>query len=190
MHRTHTDQTGELILQHELFVLDANLVESLPPEGPEIMHALVKSLLTTLGMEKLGSFETYPATDLRAPGFSFIQPITTSHISGHYFEKPGEFPHFHMDIYSCKTFPWIEIIPLLDRSLRLSDWSGNCIVRSVTGERSYCEIRGKGTAVFEEICLNKQALLVAPKSKSFSLLRYLKLSRNYLSRNPLLRRQS
>ena len=155
MSHDNQNTSDELVLHHELFVLDANLLELLGNDGPELIKKMVFDLLKMLGMEKLGSLEIYPAADLRAPGFSFIQPITTSHISGHYFEKPGKHPHLHFDIYSCKIFLWRDVIPLLDGYLHFGNWSANCITRATDTERSCCEVRGKGMAILEETCLSK-----------------------------------
>lgn len=148
---------GNLVLHHGLFILDANLSRALSDDGPKVIKIMVKDILSFLKMKKLGPLQLYQATDLRAPGFSFIQPITTSHFSGHYFEKPGRYPHFHFDVYSCKIFSWRELIPLLDRYLSLRDWSANCIIRSTDTDRSCCEMHGKGQKILEEVCLSKKA---------------------------------
>lgn len=142
-------------LQHELFIFDANLVSHLPRKGfSKVVHGLVRDLLTGLNMKKLGPLEIYEASDLRFPGFSFIQPITTSHISGHYFEKIESSSHIHMDIYSCKPFAWKKIITMLDASLRLADWKANTICRSLDGHRSCSEIIGRGKKIVKVILLN------------------------------------
>ncbi|MDO8648706.1 MAG: S-adenosylmethionine decarboxylase [Candidatus Peregrinibacteria bacterium] len=157
MNHDNQNHSDEVVLHHELFVLDANLRELLPDDGPMTIKKMVTELLEILKMERLGPLELYQATDVRAPGFSFIQPITTSHISGHYFEKPGKHPHLHFDIYSCKIFSWRDVIPLLDRYLCLHTWSANCITRSTDTDRSYCELRGEGREILEEVCLAKTA---------------------------------
>lgn len=142
-------------LSHEIFILDTNLQKLIPSDSKEMIHDFIESLLSNLKMEKLGPLEWYPATDLRAPGFSFIQPITTSHISGHYFDKPGKFPHLHLDIYSCKAFEWKEVIAIVDTFFSMRDWKANCIFRSIEQERSYKEMRGLGKDVLEAFNLTK-----------------------------------
>ncbi|MDO8648745.1 MAG: hypothetical protein Q7R81_03090 [Candidatus Peregrinibacteria bacterium] len=121
-----------LSLQHEHFMIDANLRMPLNEESKysETM-SLVADLLIALGMSELGKLELYSATDLRAPGWSFIQPITTSHISAHYFEKPGLKPHIHMDIYSCMGFDWRKAIEILERHCKIDDWYANFFHRDM-----------------------------------------------------------
>lgn len=120
-----------LVLRHETFILDAELVTALDESNmKKITTNFIKELLDVLGMEELASLGIYPAVDLRAPGWSFIQPITTSHISGHYFEKPGKSPHIHIDIYSCSEVNFIHIISIADKHLKLGKWSANFIIRS------------------------------------------------------------
>jgi len=74
-------------LEHQIFVLDAYLEHPLDCDLQEpITRDFIAEFLQVLGLEHLGPFGIYPAVDDRAPGWSFIQPITTSHISAHYFE--------------------------------------------------------------------------------------------------------
>ena len=136
-----------ILLQHEMFIVDANLKSVLDQSRMnEITNALIDDLLKELGMAKLGKLEIYDATDPRAPGWSFLQPITTSHISGHYFFEPdGSNPNIHMDFYSCCSFDWKMIIPILDRHLGLAKWHGDFLYRrDVLMERTYWEISGDG----------------------------------------------
>ncbi|UPA22838.1 hypothetical protein K8942_01335 [Candidatus Peribacteria bacterium] len=142
--------TEPIVLSHEMMILDAFLKEGLDQSRmDEITNNLINDLLAELGMEKLGRLEIYPAADLRAPGWSFIQPITTSHISGHYFIEPdGNNPNIHMDFYSCKHFSWKQIIPIIDKHLALAKWHADFLYRKdVRAERSIWEISGEGAMV-------------------------------------------
>ena len=144
-------------LQHEIFVLDTYLTKSLPSHKYRIVTMqLVQNLLDALGMAELGKLQIYPAVDLRAPGWSFIQPITTSHIAGHYFEKPGRLPHLRLDIYSCKTVNWKTVIEVLHEEISLADWRATFIHRGIESidERPIVEITGEGTSVHEEEVLS------------------------------------
>ena len=101
-------------LAHKIFILDAELQKPLASENRrKIVENLVKDLLSTLDMKELGPLSFYDATDLDFPGWSFVQPITTSHITGHYFfeEKTGK-ADIHIDIYSCKEFEWEDVVPM------------------------------------------------------------------------------
>ena len=149
-------------LLHEILVLDAHLKHPLEATNPKpLVRELVDTLLTTLRMEELGELQIYPATDLRAPGWSFIQPITTSHISGHYFEKPGRQPNIHMDIYSCCSVNWMKSIDIINEYLHLADWRATFIDRQIelNAPRNMLEIAGEGGRIFSEATLQAQDLL-------------------------------
>jgi len=137
------------LLSHEHFILDAELIKSLDFEKrASITAKLIKELMKTLGMEALGPLEVYDATDMTYPGWSFIQPITTSHISGHYFEESKKASHIRLDIYSCKTFNWEKVISILHKNLDLSKWSANYLYRNINlKERTMIQISGNGIKV-------------------------------------------
>ena len=141
-----------MALKHQIFILDANLLGHLNEKiYLESTQYLMNDLLRALKMEELGPLQTFMASDERAPGWSFIQPITTSHISGHYFEKPGRFPHIHIDIYSCFPFKWQLVIDILDRHLKLKDWSANFISRHAQlGQRKIIGLAGSGPIIKEK----------------------------------------
>lgn len=140
-------------LLHEIFVLDAHLREPLDESrAAEITRKLVDALLAALHMEELGALQVYPAVDLRAPGWSFIQPITTSHISGHYFREPNRQPHIRMDFYSCSCINWMDIIRIVHKNLDLADWRGTFIDRQIKPHtlRRMLEVAGEGDRVLFE----------------------------------------
>ncbi|MDB4978139.1 MAG: hypothetical protein JWM56_325 [Candidatus Peribacteria bacterium] len=152
----HPPPDEQFAIKHELFVLDTNLIHSLDQTNMDsITRNLINDLMAALGLEPLGPLELYPAVDMRAPGWSFLQPITTSHISGHYFEKPGRHPHLHMDIYSCDSVEWHNIVGIVDRHLGLSNWRASFIVRDWEddGARSCLDLAGKGARVTQEILM-------------------------------------
>ena len=152
---THSDQFA---LMHEIFVLDAHIKEALDQsKAGEITRNLIDSLLSTLRMEELGVLQIYPATDLRAPGWSFLQPITTSHISGHYFEKPSP-PHIRMDFYSCCSVDWSSIINTVHSHLNLADWRGTFIDRQLEQDsvRQMFDIAGNADKILFEAPIEAQ----------------------------------
>ena len=142
-----TAEPAPLQLEHHMVVLDANLRQLLnPAEKRTLTGALVDDLLSTLRMDPLGELEIYEAVDLRAPGWSFVQAITTSHISGHYFEKPGLRPHVHLDIYTCKPLRFQQVLCVVDRHLKLAEWVGTFICRDMDlGQRRVWEMQGYGS---------------------------------------------
>jgi len=153
------EHTGELCLEHHMFVLDAHLLAELgDDDGERIARGLVDELIETLGMQPLAPLSVHPATDRRAPGWSFVQPITTSHISGHYFAKPGPRPHMHLDIYTCSPLSQEQIVPILHAHLGLADWVGTFIVRDMQlHHRRVIGLAGVGAAVHTAIPLEAES---------------------------------
>lgn len=148
-------------LEHQIFVLDAGLRNRLDfRRHREITRCFVDDLLGVLGMEPLGELGIYPAADQRAPGWSFIQPITTSHVSAHYFEKPGPAPHIRLDAYSCESVNWRRLIEVCDRHFELSAWRATFIDRQIEweNERAVVEVAGTGTEVTAECSLTAAAV--------------------------------
>ncbi len=146
-----------LVLNHEMFILDANLKHVLDQSKMnEITKNLIKDLLAKLGMLELGPLAIFDATDPRAPGWSFIQPITTSHVSGHYFVEPnGTNPNIHMDFYSCSSFDWKDVVEIVDKHLALAKWHGNFLYRKdIMVDRGVWEISGDGSQIFSMAKLN------------------------------------
>lgn len=110
-------------LVHKHFIVDAELVKPLDfSKRKQITKNLIDNLIEELKMVPLGKLEIYDATDPNYPGWSFIQPITTSHISAHYFEEENIASHIHLDIYSCKNFSWKTLIKILEKHLKMDKW--------------------------------------------------------------------
>ena len=70
------------------------------------------------------------AEDLDFPGQSFVQMITTSHCSLHYFAHKNGEKEIYFDLYSCKSFDPEEVVELLDRKFGLRDWHGALYTRA------------------------------------------------------------
>ena len=146
-----SDKTFEL--QHQILVLDAFLAAPLDKRRRDsITRNFVDELLAVLDMEPLGALGIYPAVDQRAPGWSFIQPITTSHVSAHYFEKPGRKPHVRLDAYSCEPFDWRPLINVCHRHFKLDEWYAMFIRRDIDrlDRRRTVSLAGRGADVLSE----------------------------------------
>ncbi|MDO8648744.1 MAG: deoxyhypusine synthase family protein [Candidatus Peregrinibacteria bacterium] len=143
------------ISEHEIFILDAYLKKALDSrkwnpgrEGLSMPYWL------RFTWKNWAPLQLYPATDLRAPGWSFIQPITTSHFSGHYFEKPGKHPHIRMDFYSCASINWRKIVRVCDEHLHMGMWKATFIDRQIDErDRAAMHFSGDGDLILEEIDL-------------------------------------
>ncbi len=146
--RSMTQPDPAFALRHEIVILDAALTAPLPEDGTMLARAFVADLLRTLRMEPLAPLSVYPATDDRAPGWSFLQPITTSHLSGHYFLQPGPAPHIHLDIYSCDSVEWQAVVACVARHFPLGEWTGYFMVRGLSlTPRRVLELAGRGSVV-------------------------------------------
>lgn len=131
-----TIKESEFAIEHQILVLDAYLHSSLDcSQQKKITRKFINDAMATLGLEPLGSLGIFPAVDERAPGWSFVQPITTSHISGHYFEKPGKAPHTRIDAYSCDRIDWRAFIQVCSQHFYLSDWRATFIERDIDSQQ-------------------------------------------------------
>lgn len=147
------NKNSQFALLHEIFILDAHLASPLVTQNRiEITNNFINEFLQILGLEPLGDLGVFDAADLRAPGWSFIQPITTSHISGHYFEKPGRQAHIRIDAYSCDAINWKNLLQVCDKHFSLSDWRANFIEREIepAQNRRVLDLAGTGPIVFYE----------------------------------------
>ena len=146
-------ETSGHYLAHEILVLDAFLAFPLDQSRYEsITRDFVSDLLVMLGMDPLGELCIYPAVDQREPGWSFIQPITTSHVSAHYFENPGQRPHIRIDAYSCASIDWRALVEVCHRHFAFEDWCGWFIDRQLEhpDRRHVIELSGAGVEVNSE----------------------------------------
>lgn len=144
-------------LSHQLFVLDAFLTARLDEHRCDcITRRFVDELLAVLDMQPLGELGIYPAVDRRAPGWSFVQPITTSHVSGHYFEKPGRKPNVRLDAYSCEPFDWRQLIEVCHRHFVLDEWHALFLHRDIDllERRSSLGLTGRGADVLSECIMS------------------------------------
>ena len=151
-------------LVHEIVVLDAFLQEPLDSQRFEaITKAFISELLSVLKMQALGQLGIYPAVDDRAPGWSFIQPITTSHVSAHYFEKPGRMPHIRLDAYSCDSIDWKQLIEVCHKHFRLEEWHASFIDRQIgrRSRRKVVDLTGVGARVLSESVLSGNTAICA-----------------------------
>lgn len=87
----------------------------------------VDRLMKTVGMKPLGPLNWSDAEDLDFPGQSFVQMITTSHCSLHFFSDTNE---IYFDLYSCKPFDKDKVLELLDETFGLKEWHGTLYTRA------------------------------------------------------------
>ena len=160
-----TSKDSSFALIHQILVLDAYLEDALDTTAMSaITERFVDDALDVLGLEPLGPLGLYPALDERAPGWSFVQPITTSHISAHYFEKPGEGPHIRVDAYSCERIDWHSLIRVCHRHFALAGWRGTFVDREIDGHRPrwIIDLTGRGDVVTRRRTLDSAAAASEP----------------------------
>lgn len=148
-------------LSHRIFVLDAPVPLLDESRAREMTVAYSDHLLEMLRMERLGPLEFYPAIDLTAPGWSWIQPISTSHTSGHYWSAPGH-PNLHVDIYSCMPFSWEGVIQVAHEHFHLLDWTATLVMRETDlSKRTTFHIIGRGKDILRR-CELRSASVARP----------------------------
>ncbi len=72
-------------------------------KNKNIIKVFVKNLVEGIDMKAYGEpiIEHFATHDENASGFSMVQLIETSSITGHFVDKNGD---FYIDIFSCKDF--------------------------------------------------------------------------------------
>lgn len=123
------------MLHHYIAIIDSELSQELNFDNrKKITTEFIDELMSILIMKPLAKLEIYDALDDMYPGWSFIQPITTSHISGHYFCGTVT-PQIHLDIYSCKIFEFDDVLNCANKHFGLSKWSGDFISRTIINRK-------------------------------------------------------
>ena len=97
-------------------------------------------ILRESGMKPLGAINWADAVDLDFPGQSFVQMITTSHCSLHYFSDRDE---IYFDLYSCKSFEPERVVAILRKKLGMTQWRGIIYDRGSGMQSSLLEISSK-----------------------------------------------
>ncbi len=107
------------MLNHIHLIINAKT--SLQEIKKEEAERFIEELLSEIGMERLGALKFAEAQDLAEPGQSFVQMLTTSHCSLHFFEKERT---LYFDLYSCKDFEEGKVVGMLQKHFAISDWYG------------------------------------------------------------------
>ncbi|MEM4166541.1 MAG: S-adenosylmethionine decarboxylase [Candidatus Bilamarchaeaceae archaeon] len=108
-------------LMHLHLAVNAKIGPDFKELSREKAQEFVNELMRITDMKPLGPLNWSNAVDLDFPGQSFVQMITTSHCSVHYFSETRE---IYFDLYSCKKFNPNEVIELLDKFFGLEEWHG------------------------------------------------------------------
>ncbi|MFA6530212.1 MAG: S-adenosylmethionine decarboxylase [Candidatus Micrarchaeia archaeon] len=98
-------------LIHLHLAVNAKINPSFSELPREKAQEFVNKLMRITNMKPLGPLNWSDAVDLDFPGQSFVQMITTSHCSLHFFADTHE---VYFDLYSCKEYDPQKVIGLLD----------------------------------------------------------------------------
>ena len=128
-------------LEHIHMTVNAKIDPSFKALPREETQRFVDKLLKAIHMKPLGPLNWADAEDLDFPGQSFVQMITTSHCSLHFFAHTDGTNEIYFDLYSCKPFDHAKVVSLLDEKFGLREWYGVFYTR-VIGARPEVKIVG------------------------------------------------
>ncbi len=106
----------------------------------ELAGSFMKDLLCAAGMKALGPLVFSAAENLDFPRQSFVQMITTSHCSLHFFSDTNE---IYFDLYSCRQFDPEKIINIINSYFGLETYHGMVYKRGNSKEITISKI-GRG----------------------------------------------
>jgi len=139
-------------LTHKHITVNATIDPSFEALPREDAKRFIDRLMATVDMKPLGELNWADAEDLDFPGQSFVQMITTSHCSLHFFDHTSGEKEIYFDLYSCKDFDENKVIGLLDEKFGLLEWNGTL----------HCRHSGKHPEV--RILKGKRKQLIAAKN--------------------------
>lgn len=108
-------------LTHLHLTVNAKIDPNFSQLPKEKAQEFVDELLRITDMKPLGGMQWADAVDLDFPGQSYVQMVTTSHTSLHFFADTHE---IYFDMYSCKEFDPQKVLEHLDKAFGLREWHG------------------------------------------------------------------
>jgi S-adenosylmethionine/arginine decarboxylase-like enzyme len=131
-------------LEHVHLTVNAKIDPAFKGLPKDEAERFVERLLKEIDMKPLGKMKWAEAEDLDFPGQSFVQMISTSHVSLHYFSETNE---IYFDLYSCRPFDDKKVVGLLDELFGLGDWHGLKYVRANDAEPKVERMGNKELAI-------------------------------------------
>jgi len=126
-------------LEHIHMTVNAKVSPSFRELSREDTKRFIDRLLNEIGMKPLGPLNWADAEDLDFPGQSFVQMITTSHCSLHFFSETNE---IYFDLYSCKEFSHEHVVDMLNEKFGITEWHGILYTRATDSKP---KVRAIGT---------------------------------------------
>src|SRR5919112_862689 len=98
-------------------VLDCSSCDRQAVRDPEAIRAFCADLIPSIGMVAYGEpvLEHFATHLLEAAGYSLVQLIETSAVTGHFCDASGD---AYLDVFSCKDFDPEVAIGVVERHLR------------------------------------------------------------------------
>lgn len=134
-------------LEHIHLTVNAKVDPSFKALPREDAKRFVDMLLEKINMKPLGELNWADAEDLEFPGQSFVQMITTSHCSLHFFDHKDGDNEVYFDLYSCKSFDADKVVQMLDEKFGLQEWHGMLYTRASGQKPQLRTIEGKKQAI-------------------------------------------
>ncbi|MGV8085927.1 MAG: S-adenosylmethionine decarboxylase [Candidatus Bilamarchaeum sp.] len=120
-------------LEHIHMTVNAKISSNFGQLPKAEAQRFVNELLRAIHMKPLGPINWSDAEDLDFPGQSFVQMITTSHCSLHYFDNGEGNKEIYFDLYSCKCFDVNKVVSILDKKFGIKSWHGILYTRASDG---------------------------------------------------------
>ncbi len=141
-------------LEHIHLTVNAKIDRNFSALPKDDSTRFVDELLKAINMKPLGPLNWADAEDLDFPGQSFVQMITTSHCSLHYFDNKEGGKEIYFDLYSCRQFNPEKVLSMLDKKFGLGEWHGMLYTRA-TGKEP--ELKRLGSAILEMATLQESS---------------------------------
>lgn len=141
-------------LEHIHLTVNAKIGQNFSELPKDDAKRFVDELLEAINMKPLGPLNWADAEDLDFPGQSFVQMITTSHCSLHYFDNGESGKEIYFDLYSCKQFDPEKVLGMLEEKFKFGKWHGMLYTRA-TGQEP--EIKRLGSDMQETITLQESS---------------------------------
>lgn len=134
-------------LEHIHLTVNAKVDPSFKALPREDAKRFVDMLLERINMKPLGELNWADAEDLEFPGQSFVQMITTSHCSLHFFDHKEGDNEIYFDLYSCRGFDPQKVVELLDEKFGLQEWHGILYTRATGQKPQMRSLEGRKQAI-------------------------------------------
>lgn len=113
-------------------ILDMSAGDKVAVRSGEVISEFVKELVAAIGMKAYGEplLKHFAEHVPEAAGYSLVQLIETSAITGHFCDKSGD---AYIDIFSCKDFDPSIAVAVVERYFRPENVNAVVLARQAMG---------------------------------------------------------